>query len=356
MFCKIYLENLVRNPSVRIYLIEDFKEGSLRASLTFGHKLQKGLLRLGHDVFPFSYRDMQRQYSFFHYCSFIKSIGKRNALRIMVSQIKNYKPDVVIFRSAVRKLDEEFIVQARLAAPHAILACWSISISAAVHPNILACARHADVFLTTSAGRNLKQYRAAGIRKCAYMPYPCDPDLEHRYEVDGKWKSDLLFTGQVERKVVGQDPMRAELIKRLVRERGLKIWGGLGKPKIRGLDYLHAISGARIGISINEFNDVPLCHSNRFINYLACGTMVLARYVPDSELLFTDGKHLRYFSTIEECLELADYYLSHEHERQAIAKAGMEHAHANFNCTAIAKDAVELITTGAYDKPWAEVL
>ncbi len=341
---------------MRIYLIEDFKETSLRSPLTLGHILQKGLLRLGHDVFPFSYRDIQRQYSLFNYCSFIKSIGKKNALRVMVSQIRNYKPDVIIFRSAVRKLDENLVVQAKLAAPDAIIACWSVSLSASVDPNTLACARHADIFVSASAGRNLKEYRDAGVKKCAYMPYPCDPDLHCHYEVDARWTSELLFTGQVTRKMPGQDPMRAELIHRLAREKGLTIWGDLGNPKVYGIDYLHAISGAKIGVSINEFNDVQLYHSNRFIDYLACGTMVLAKYVPDSELLFADGKHLKYFSTIDECLELVDYYLSHEAERKAVAKAGMERAHTYFNCTAVAKDAMELITTGSYSKPWAIVL
>jgi len=65
---------------------------------------------------------------------------------------------------------------------------------------------------------------------------------------------------------------------------------------------------------------------------------------------------LRYFSTTEECLELVDYYLKHEEERQAIAKSGMEYAHKHYNCTTIAENAMELITTGSYSKPWAEVL
>jgi len=341
---------------MRIYLIEDFKETSLRSPLAFGHKLQKGMLRLGHDVFPFSYRDIQRQYSLFHYCSFIKSIGKRAALRVMVSQIQNYQPDIIIFRAAVRKFDPEMVVQTKQAAPNALIVCWSVSIYSNIHPNILACARQADLFISTSAGRNLEQYKNTGVQKCAYMPYPCDPDLEYRHEVGAQWRSDLLFTGQIERSLPGQDPMRQELVELLIREKGLKIWGGGGNPKIYGMDYIRAISGAKIGISINAFNDVLLSHSNRFINYLACGTMVLAKYVPGSERLFSDGKHLRYFSTTEECLELVDYYLKHEEERQAIAKSGMEYAHKHYNCTAIVKDAMEFITTGSYSKPWAEVL
>jgi len=340
---------------MRIYLIEDFKGNSPRASLTLAHRLQKGLIRAGHDVFCFSYRDIQRQYSLFHYNSFVKIIGKKAALNILVSQIRNYQPDIIIFRAAVRKLDEKMIVQAKKAAPNATIVCLSASMYSEVHPNILSCAKHANFFISTGAGRNLERYKKAGIKKCAYMPYPCDPDLEHHYQVSNEWKSDLLFTGQLDRYLPGQDPMRNELIELLIRNKGLKTWGCFGNPKICGLDYLYAISGTKIGISINTFNKIKFYHSNRFMNYIACGTMVLAKYVPDSELLFTDGEHVRYFSTKEECLELVDYYLEQEEERQKIADAGMKRAHSEFNCTAIAQDIIELITTGSYNKPWAEI-
>lgn len=342
--------------AMRIYLIDDFKDNSLRSPLTLGSRLQKGLVRSGHDVFRFSYRDMQRQYSLFHYNSFIKIIGKKAALNVMASQIRNYRPDVIIFRAAVRKLDEEIIIQAKRAAPNAAIVSWSISMYSEVHPNILSCAKHADLFISTSGGKNLERYKKAGIKRCAYMPYPCDPDLEHRYEVDGKWKSDLLFTGQLDRKLPGQGPLRTELIKLLSEKRNLTVWGCLGKPQIHGMDYIYAINGAKIGISINCYNDVRFYHSSRFMNYLACGTMVLAKYVPDSDCLFADGKHLRYFETAQQCLEFVDYYVEHEEERFAVANAGMNRAHSEFNCVAIAQDIIELISTGSYDKPWAEVL
>jgi len=78
--------------------------------------------------------------------------------------------------------------------------------------------------------------------------------------------------------------------------------------------------------------------------------------VPDSELLFKDGVHLKYFDTAEEFFELADWYLKHDHEREKIAKAGMERAHSEFNCERIAKLTLDLIETGTYDAPWAEIL
>jgi spore maturation protein CgeB len=83
---------------------------------------------------------------------------------------------------------------------------------------------------------------------------------------------------------------------------------------------------------------------------------VLAKRVPDSDLLFEDGVHLKYFDTINEFFELADWYLKHQQEREKIAKAGMQKAHADFNCQKIAQYMLDLIETGTYNAPWAEIL
>jgi glycosyltransferase involved in cell wall biosynthesis len=129
-------------------------------------------------------------------------------------------------------------------------------------------------------------------------------------------------------------------------------YGCLGRPRIGGIDYMYAISGARVALSIGVANDVRLCHSDRLTHYLACGTFVLAKRVPDSDLLFRDGVHLKYFDTAEEFFELADWYLAHEGERIKTANAGMKRAHTEFNGSKIAKYTLDVIENGDYIAPW----
>jgi spore maturation protein CgeB len=81
----------------------------------------------------------------------------------------------------------------------------------------------------------------------------------------------------------------------------------------------------------------------------------VASRVPKTELLYEDYKHLRYFDSNEECVELIKYYLKNEQERKEIAAGGMAHAHENFNCQRIAKDMVDFLATGTYDAPWKDV-
>jgi spore maturation protein CgeB len=118
--------------------------------------------------------------------------------------------------------------------------------------------------------------------------------------------------------------------------------------------YLYAISGAKIGLSINGDNDVRLYHSNRLTHYLAGGAFVLAKRVPDSDLLFKNEQHLRYFDTAEEFFELADWFLKHEDERKKIADAGMKWTHEQYNSVKIAGYILDLIGKGTYNAPWAK--
>jgi len=82
----------------------------------------------------------------------------------------------------------------------------------------------------------------------------------------------------------------------------------------------------------------------------------LAKRVPDSDLLFKDGVHLRYFDTVEEFFDLANWYLRNDEEREKIAKAGMKIAHTEFNCLKMAQYVLDLIEKGHYDAPWAKIL
>ncbi len=99
-------------------------------------------------------------------------------------------------------------------------------------------------------------------------------------------------------------------------------------------------------------NSVSLYHSDRFTRYSTCGTMVLAKRVPDTNLLMEDKVCVRYFDEPQECFELADWYSAHENERKKIADSGMEHCHTCFNSVNIADYILDLIETGQYQAPW----
>lgn len=315
----------------------------------------KGLLHCGCDVQRFSYRNVMIQCSPFPSKRIARNFAKKKTDELLVEQIKRYHPDI-IFVLSMKYLDAETVVAMRQVAPKTIFISRDEDPFPDRNPARIAIARQTDIVINTSAGRFLQTYKDAGVPCCAFIPNVCDPDIQYKYDVDEKWKTSIIFTGKPEHTRLDRNNERYNLVKKLSERSETRIYGAFGVPRVEGIDYFYAISGAKIGLSINIANDVRLYHSDRLINYISCGTLALAKRVPDTNLLFEDDVHAKYFDTADEFFELADWYLKHDQEREKIAKEGMQRAHAKFNCENIAGHLLDLIETGTYDAPWAVIL
>ena len=62
----------------------------------------------------------------------------------------------------------------------------------------------------------------------------------------------------------------------------------------------------------------------RSFEIMGSGGFLLTERCDGMMMLFQDGKHCVMFDTIEEAIEKAKYYIEHDDEREAIAKAGYE--------------------------------
>jgi spore maturation protein CgeB len=339
----------------RILLITDISYNPVKMFLDQMHKLAKGFVRLGHDVRVFSYRKALLHKNPSKSKTLSKYFFKSKADNLLIEQIKNYKPDIV-YVSFARHLDANTIEKARAAARNAIF----IGIDGDPWPKLqkgrrIETAKKLDILTATNDGQFLQDYKDAGVPLCVFMPNMCDPDIDHRYDVEPEWRSDVLWTGKAVHRADTSETFREKLVTEVAKRKNATLYGCFGRPQVGGIEYLYAISGARIGVNVNAVNSVRLYHSDRITNYMACGTFVLAKRVPDTDLLFKDGVHVRYFDTIEEFFDLAGWYLSHESERK-IADAGMRHVHTEFSNVKIAKYILKLIETGTYNAPWIKIL
>lgn len=341
--------------SKRIFVIADFKEESPRSIHVQARMWMKGLLRLGHDVQRFSYRNVMMQSSPLSSKRIALKFGKKKADSLLVDLLRQYYPDI-IFVLSMKYLDAETIRAMRDAARKAIFVGRDDDPCPEGKPDRIAIAKEMDIVITTSGGRFLQTYKDAGINICAFIPNMCDPDIQYNYDAGEIWNSDILFTGKAEHTRLDRNKERNELVYKLSKMPNARIYGSFHTPNVEGLSYFYAISRAKIALSINIANDVRLYHSDRLINYISCGTFTLAKNVPDSHLLFEDGIHLRYFDTADEFFERVKWYLEHEQERERIARTGMLKAHTDFSCVKIVQHVLDLIDTGTYDAPWAVIL
>jgi glycosyltransferase involved in cell wall biosynthesis len=346
----------------RIFAIADFKDESSKSIRIERRRWPKGFIRLGHDVQRFSYRNVLTQFNPFsgrHFRRFVPRFVKQRADNILVEQVAKYHPDI-IFVGGMKYLDRHTISAMRSVAANAVFVGRDNDPFPERNPDRISIARQMDIVTVSNAGRFMDTYKEAGVPICAFVPNPCDPDIQRPYDVGPEWKSDIVFTGKAEHKrlgaEVGREKDRYELLQKLSTMPNARMYGCFGNPRVEGIEVFYAFSGAKIALSINIVNDVRLYHSDRLVNCLSCGTFTLAKRVPDTDLLFEDGVHLRYFDTAREFFDLVEHYLGNESERARIAAAGMQKAHTDFSCEQMARCVLDLVEKGSYDAPWACVV
>ena len=335
----------------RVFIVYDMNYSSMKVFCQI-HKLIKGLVRLGHDTLVFNHAGALRQLSALKSKSISEFLYKRRADEMMAAQAAEYEPDIVLVTFA-RALDAESIRTVRRAVPNAVFLGFDDDPWPSLQRNRIETARELDIVAATNDDEWLQDYRRAGVPLCAFVPNTCDPGVEQRYDIAEKWRSDILWIGRVSHSADASDTFRADLLQRLSGRDGAVLYGCHGGRTVGGVEFFYAVSGARIGLSVNAYApSIRFAHSDRLTRFLACGTMVLCRRFAGAELLFKDGEHIRYFDEIDEFFELADWYLAHEQERKKIADAGMEWVHAEFNCRKIAGYLLDLVETGKYTAPW----
>lgn len=141
----------------------------------------------------------------------------------------------------------------------------------------------------------------------------------------------VSFVGSVSR----DHTSRSELLEYLCQLPELEVWGRLAGDPGNGSAIRRRHKGAAWGvtmyqvlaaskITINHHIDIAGSHANNLRLYEATGvgTMLLTDWKEDLHEIFEPGKEVVTYRSPEECLELVRYYLEHDDEREAIARAG----------------------------------
>ena len=243
-------------------------------------KLAKGFIRLGHDVRQFGYFETVCGLSPIKNRTFARLFAKNKADGFLVEAIKNYRPDI-IFVTFVRVFDAETVERCGRQHQTRYLSGLTLMPGRNFAPEESKSPKNSMSLWRPMTGNFLQTYRDAGVRNASLCRTPATRILTvvttlringKRYSLDGLIKHDpKRYPGE---------QMRYEIVNRISKMPNCAVYGCCGKPKIGGMDYLYAISGAKIGLSINGDNDVRLYHSNRLTHYMAGGTCVLAKKVP----------------------------------------------------------------------------
>lgn len=158
-----------------------------------------------------------------------------------------------------------------------------------------------------------------GCPKVFHILEGVDPSYYHPIGSSPDFSAEVSFIGS-------RTQEKMDYIYYLGAKHLVRVYGpGFGN-QIFGDTFSVVCGSSKAMLSVNTENTTADSFSDRVFLYLACGSFVFQKYSPGLENVFENKKHLVWFDSKEELLDLADYYLvpEREEERRAIAQAGYE--------------------------------
>lgn len=154
-----------------------------------------------------------------------------------------------------------------------------------------------------------------------WFPFSVDTDIYRKLKFPKKY--DVLTSATIRPDVY---PNRGK-VNQLVKRMGLKAVTG----RVVHQKYINTINQSKICIiSTNCFNSPNM----KFTEFTSCGSFVLSDKPADmAELGFEDMKHMVIYKDINDLQDKIKYYLTHEKERELIAKQGMNFTRKHHNNT-----------------------
>lgn len=260
----------------------------------------------------------------------------------LLQRLREERPDIVIGLK-LDGIEPEILGELRRRGIRLVLwyvDCYTPRVPAWLQPRL----EHVDLLLTTAKGmvptyRSVTTAPVEWLLEGAYLP--AFPALIVPPAARGVYGSDVAFVGSVlhppvrDRRLAGH---RGRLLSRLSRRHRVSVWGpqrrrggprALGVPRCRVIrwpayheELVKICRASGVVLGINTVNSIELYFSNRTFLTLAAGGFHLTHYVPGLATLFENHRHLVWFESDDECLDLCRHYLARPAARHRIAAAG----------------------------------
>jgi hypothetical protein len=320
---------------LRIVHCANFSESKYGAVYyAIDRKLSNGLIRNGHFVYDFSYREVAKNATFFK----SKKFGLKKANEALLQTLANIRPDLLLLGHS-ELITIETLKKAKKAYPHLKIAMWWVDPFEKIDhiPERLSVI---DTFFATTGTTYLKQiFGKNTYATLHFFPNICDDSIEAPSFENQTYEYDLLYIGR-------EDERRKDFLEFIKSLKKIKL-GMFGQTKanlLLGYHYYDTLQKTKIALNFSRFNDIELYSSDRIIQLTASGVMVMCPKIPYFTRLF--GKNeIVYFDSREDFETKLKYYLTHDNERKQIAMRGFHKAHASYNEIRTAQFMLEAIYT-----------
>jgi hypothetical protein len=174
---------------------------------------------------------------------------------------------------------------------------------------IHAQARHYDIVFCAQK-QDLERLRRGANVDTQWLPLGCDPQIHAKKIIPKTYNIGF----------VGRNAMKFARGRHLSALQKRYPASFIGQADFTRMSEIY--SASKIGFNSSIINDINM----RVFEIMSCGCFLLTNRIKDNGFseLFRDGVNLVTYSTDKELFSLVDYYLTHDHKRESIAKAGYE--------------------------------
>jgi len=241
---------------------------------------------------------------------------------ILMEQIRSFRPDI-LYTQCPQAMGPVFLREAR-----GHVRCMAAQIASLYSP---ATDFSKYDFILSSFPHYVKRFKEQGL-SAYYFQLAFEPGILDRLRPGSP--RDIVFVGGMSQ-VHGE---RIRFFEEFVRQVPLDWWGyGLenlarDSPLRRvhlgqawGLAMYEKMFNARI--TVNQHPDMVVenyANNMRLYEATGVGTLLITDQKINLARIFAPGREVLAYRSAQECAEMARYYLDHEDERKAIARAGQE--------------------------------
>jgi hypothetical protein len=301
-------------------------------------KISAGLVRDGHFVYDFSYRDICRNESFFRTSRF----GGRKMNRKLLKACSIIRPELVLLGHS-ELISAPALAEIKRLYPRTKIGLWYVD--ALFHREKMRHVRerldYIDVFFATTGGDYLKEYSTPATVS-AFIPNMVDPAVESGRAFQAtSFDNDFIYCGRD-----SGDPERQAFLRHLQQETAAflrsSFRGCLGNGPLTGQGYLEFLAQSRMALNFSRRNDVELYSSDRLAQLTGNGLLTFCPRIPKMGQLFGEDE-LVYFETVDDLLEKIKYFHEHDDARIRIAENGHRRAHTCYNSQRVCRFMIELL-------------
>ena len=333
--------NLSSFKNLKVLHITNFNERfDGRLHYNTGKRINNGLIRLGHNVFNLSDRDIVSNYKKLTDPKGIKILNKK-----IINSFKNFNPDIIIMGHA-DSVSEETLEFIKNYKKNIKISQWFLDPITKTGPDylnnkkrLLKFHKLADANFITTDPNSID----FNIENSFYIPNPADESFETLENYKYKCEKDVFFAMShgVHRGTLkkGKIDDRELMLKKLInnnKEINFDFYGLNNKQPIWGDEFKLKLSNSKMGLNFSRGKPIKYYSSDRIAQLMGNGLLTLIDEKVCYEDFFTKDELVTY-KNYNDLIYKIKKYQKDEKSRKLIAKNGKKKYLKYFNSMLVAK-------------------